>query len=132
MKLIIKKILVVCCIFGMFISTVYPVVKARYFGYFSNFLVYRYDNQKIGYVQKTVRNGWYVINLGASTRRITVIHQLIDAYGNGKSEWNYTETGTQNNYYTFNCNSGGKYTLQMHLANKNSDNLYDNWSLDYY
>ncbi|WP_448913811.1 hypothetical protein [Gemella sp.] len=67
-------------------SIVYPVAKVRYFGYFSNFLVYRYDNQKIGYVQKTVWNGWYVINLGASARRITVIHQLIDAYGNGKSE----------------------------------------------
>lgn len=132
MKLIIKKILVVTCLLGMFLSTVYPVAEARYFGYFSDFWVYRYGNQKTGYVQKTVWNGWYVINLGASARGTTVIHQLIDTYGNGKSEWNYTETGTQNNYYTFDCNSGGKYALQMHLANKDSDNLYGNWSPDHY
>lgn len=67
-------------------SAVYLVTKVRYFGYFSIFLVYRYDNQKIGYVQKTVWNGWYVINLGAFARGTTVIHQLIDTYGNGKSE----------------------------------------------
>jgi len=92
MKLIIKKILAVTCLLGMFLSTVYPVAEARYFGYFSDFWVYRYGNQKTGYVQKTVWNGWYVINLGASARGTTVIHQLIDTYGNGKSEWNYTET----------------------------------------
>ena len=116
----------------MFMSDAYPVAKVRYFGYFSKIWMCRYCNQKIGYVQKTVWNGWYVINLGASARGTTVIHQLIDTYGNGKSEWNYTETGTQNNYYTFDCNSGGKYALQMHLANKDSDNLYGNWSPDHY
>ena len=45
MKLIIKKILAVTCLLGMFLSTVYPVAEARYFGYFSDFWVYRYGNQ---------------------------------------------------------------------------------------
>ena len=75
--------LVIICFLGMFISAAYPVSKVRYFGYFSKLWVCRYYNQKTGYVQKTVWNGWYFINLVASARGTAVIHQLIDTYGNG-------------------------------------------------
>ncbi len=56
MKLIIKKILAVTCLLGMFLSTVYPVAEARYFGYFSDFWVYRYGNQKTSDCQYFLNN----------------------------------------------------------------------------
>lgn len=49
---------------------------------------------------------------------------LVNSSDDKRSEWNLTDGGTRDNYYTINCQSGYLYRLMLENANMGADDIY--------
>lgn len=49
---------------------------------------------------------------------------LVNSSDDKRSEWNLTDGGTRDNYYTINCQSGYLYRLMLENVNMGVDDIY--------
>lgn len=57
---------------------------------------------------------------------------LVNSSDDKRNEWNLTDAGTRDNYYTINCQSGYLYRLMLENANMGVDDIYGTRLPDYY
>ena len=132
MKKIIPKFLILLTMIGMFSVTHLPNVEGRNIGSLNGIYIYNGSYSYTDLLEKTVWNGWYVVNLGGTTSYSRVRSMLVNSNGDKRSEWNLTDGGTRDNYYTINCQSGYLYRLMLENANVGADDIYGTWSPDHY
>ena len=94
--------------------------------------IYNGSYSYIDLLEKIVWIGWYVVNSGGTTSYSRVRSMLVNSNGDKRSEWNLTDGGTRDNYYTINCQSGYLYRLMLENANVGADDIYGTWSPDHY
>ena len=86
--------------------------------------IYNGSYSYIDLLEKTVWNGQYVVNSGGTTSYSRVRSMLVNSSDDKRSEWNLTDGGTRDNYYTINCQSGYLYRLMLENANMGADDIY--------
>lgn len=133
MKKLFKKVTIVLVVLGMFVMTHFPNVGARYIGSLNGIWVNNSTPAYTGYLEKTVWNGWYVVNLSGTSSNSILQSQLVNSNDLKRSEWNYTRGGTRDNYYTIDCQAGYLYKLKLYNGkNTGADDVYGTWSPDHY
>lgn len=132
MRKYIKKAITVLLLGTLFITTHFPEAGARYIGYFNGFWVYSHQSSYTEYLEKTVWNGWYVVNIKGTSGNDKVKSILRNSNGDARSEWNVTLGGTKDNYYTAGCQAGYVYRLEMQNFYAGSTDIYGSWSPDHY
>lgn len=116
----------------MFSSTHLPSSNARHLGSLNGKWVYYNSDTYTSYLEKTVWNGWYVVNLSGAAGNSKVWSMLVNSNGEKRSQWNKTSGGDRNNYYTINCKVGYSYRLKLQNTNYGADDIYGTWSPDHY
>ena len=86
--------------------------------------IYNGSYSYTGLLEKTVWNGWYVVNSRGTTSYSRVRSILVNSSDDKRSEWNLTDGGTGDNYYTINCQSGYLYRLMLENVNMGVDDIY--------